>query len=34
MGLNAEHLAQHPGASAAKGKTKKAATAVERSLFE
>lgn len=34
MGLNAEHLAQHPGASGAKGKVKKAATAVEQKLFE
>ncbi len=34
MGLNAEHLAEHPGAGSAKGKVKKAATAVEQRLFE
>jgi Cft2 family RNA processing exonuclease len=34
LGLNAEHLAHHPGSSSArKGKTKSASTAVERSLF-
>jgi Cft2 family RNA processing exonuclease len=35
-GFNAEHLAHHPGgqSTAKKGKTKKAATAVERSLFD
>jgi Cft2 family RNA processing exonuclease len=35
MGFNAEHLAQHPGASSSKkGKTSSASTAVEQSLFE
>lgn len=35
MGLNAEHLAQHPGAKKGeKGATKKAATAVEQRLFD
>jgi putative mRNA 3-end processing factor len=35
MGLNAEHLAQHPGAhEGAKGRVKRAATAVEQWLFE
>lgn len=35
-GFNAEHLAHHPGSepAAKKAKTKKAATAVERSLFD
>jgi Cft2 family RNA processing exonuclease len=39
LGLNAEHLAHHPSGSAAQSETtrkrkpKKAATAVERSLF-
>jgi hypothetical protein len=37
LGLNAEHLAHHPGSTKSettkKRKTKKAATAVERSLF-
>src|SRR5437763_12601922 len=35
LGLNAEHLAQHPAAhKEAKGTTKKASTEVERRLFE
>lgn len=34
MGLNAEHLAQHPSQKSAKGATKRAATAVEQKLFE
>ncbi|HYO62666.1 MAG TPA: MBL fold metallo-hydrolase [Pyrinomonadaceae bacterium] len=35
MGFNAEHLAQHPGASnAKKGATKRASTAVEQTLFD
>jgi Cft2 family RNA processing exonuclease len=34
MGLNAEHLAQHPGAASTKGKVKRAATAVEQKLFD
>jgi Cft2 family RNA processing exonuclease len=35
LGLNAEHLAQHPSQQkATKGATKKAAAGVERKLFE
>lgn len=34
LGLNAEHLAQHPGAVSKKQTGKKAATAVEQRLFE
>ena len=35
LGLNAEHLAQHPSQQkSAKGATKRAATGVERKLFE
>lgn len=34
MGLNAEHLAQHPSQKSAKGATTKAATAVEQRLFD
>ena len=34
LGLNAEHLAQHPTAVSKKQTGKKAATAVEQSLFD
>jgi Cft2 family RNA processing exonuclease len=35
LGLNAEHLAQHPSQQkSAKGKTAKASTEVEQKLFE
>ena len=35
LGLNAEHLAQHPSQQkATKGSSKKAATAVEQKVFE
>jgi hypothetical protein len=35
LGLNAEHLAQHPSQQkATKGSPRKAATAVEQKLFE
>lgn len=34
LGINAEHLAQHPGAVAKKQTAKKAATAVEQRLFD
>src|SRR5919202_910904 len=34
LGLNAEHLAQHPSQNSSKGSTKKASTEVEKRLFE
>ncbi len=34
LGLNAEHLAQHPGSNTKKGSMKKASTAVPQTLFE
>ncbi len=34
LGLNAEHLAQHPGSTTKKGTTKSASTAVPQTLFD